>query len=129
MMDAPKDRTLAETEIATSWLDDDGILYQISKPPQRTIKNVTENLEAIRKLTGGKKVCVIVFVSKGSPPDQATRKFVNEQLPKNYKAMAIVSKSGVGKFIMNLLFSFSAPVIPMKTFGNVEEARAWIGQY
>jgi hypothetical protein len=62
-------------------------------------------------------------------PDKETRKFSAEQLPNVYTAMAMISKGGLGQFIMNLLFKFKAPTIPMKTFSDEKEAVEWAKQY
>jgi hypothetical protein len=43
--------------------------------------------------------------------------------------MAMVSKPGLAKFIMNLLFRFKPPPIPMKSFVNDKEARGWLKQF
>lgn len=43
--------------------------------------------------------------------------------------MAMVSKPGLAKLIMNILFKLKAPPIPMKSFSNDEEAKAWLQQY
>jgi hypothetical protein len=43
--------------------------------------------------------------------------------------MAMISKPGLAQFIMNLLFAFQPPPIPMKHFTDVDEARAWLKHY
>ncbi|GEM_PF-4583034 len=37
--------------------------------------------------------------------------------------MAMVSDSGLGKILMNVLFAFEPLAIPMKTFSDAEAAR------
>ena len=49
-------------------------------------------------------------------PDKATRKFSTERLPNIYTAMAMVTKPNLTKLIMNILFQFNPPPIPMKSF-------------
>jgi len=71
----------------------------------------------------------LIYLCPSPIPDQETRKFVNEQLPNLYKAMAMVSKPGLSSFIMNFLFKFKAPPIPMKNFTNEDAAREWLRQY
>jgi len=41
----------------------------------------------------------------------------------------MVSKPGLSSFIMNFLFKFKAPPIPMKNFTNEDAAREWLRQY
>src|ERR1051325_1366819 len=118
-----------ESEIAISWLGDDGILYSVSKPPTRTIENVKDNIEVVRKITGGKKTCILVFLCPSGKPTRATREYVAKVLPDVYTAMAMVSSSGLGKVIMNFIFRLNKPSIPMKTFSNASEAKEWLKNY
>lgn len=43
-MNPPDNIPLIKGEIADYYLDADGILYSYSKPPQRTVKNISENM-------------------------------------------------------------------------------------
>jgi hypothetical protein len=116
-------------EIADYQLDSDGILYSYSKNPKRTVKNITENIALVKQITGDKKVPLLIYLSNSPVPDKETRDFSTEQLPNVYTAMAMVSKPGLSKFIMNILFSLKKPPIPMKSFSNDVEAKAWLKQY
>ena len=118
-----------ETQIATFWFDEEGILNSISKNPTRTVANTRENFELVKKISGNKKVCLLVYLTRSGVPDQETRKFVAKNLPEVYNAMAMISKPGLAKFIMNFLFRLNAPPIPMKTFSDEKEARVWLKQY
>jgi hypothetical protein len=68
-------------------------------------------------------------LSNSPIPDKATRKFAAEQLPNVYSAMAMVSKPGLSKFIMNILFSIKPPAIPMKSFTDDKKAKEWLAQF
>lgn len=116
-------------EIADYILDEDGILYSFSKNPKRTVKNITENIALVRSISGDKKVPLLIYLCDSPVPDKETRKFSAEQLPQVYTAMAMVSKPGLSKFIMNILFALKKPPIPMKSFTDDEEAREWLKQY
>src|SRR4051812_17095811 len=102
----PTDRQLYETEIATYWMDDDGILNSISKPPRRTLENTSANFALVRRITGDRKVGHLVYICNSPVPDKATREYVARELPTVYKAMAMVSNSGLGLLIMSILFRF-----------------------
>ena len=128
-MKPPDNIKLIQGEIADYWLDNDGILLSYSKNPVRTIKNITENIELVRSITNNKKIPLLIYLSNSPIPDKATRKFAAEQLPHVYTAMAMVSKPGLSKFIMNILFRFKSPPIPMKSFTDDKQARAWLKQY
>ncbi|HEX5024847.1 MAG TPA: STAS/SEC14 domain-containing protein [Agriterribacter sp.] len=120
---------IIEGEIADYQLDKDGILYSYSKNPKRTVKNISENIELVKQITGGKKVPLLIYLSNSPVPDKATRKFSTEQLPQVYSAMAMVSKPGLAKLIMNILFRVKPPLIPMKSFSDDREAKEWLMQY
>jgi hypothetical protein len=124
-----RDIELIKGEIADYYYSPEGILYSYSKSPKRTVKNITENIALVKQITGGKKVPLLIYLSKSSVPDKETRKFSAEQLPNIYKAMAMVSTGGLAKFIMNLLFRFKPPSIPMKSFADDKEARDWLQQF
>ena len=87
---------------------------------------MSENYQLIQKISNGNKPYLIVFVVPSPTPDRATRNFVSQKLPDFYTAMAVVSASGLAKFIMNILFKLKPPSIPMKTFTNEPDAKEWI---
>ncbi|MGC4038109.1 MAG: STAS/SEC14 domain-containing protein [Chitinophagaceae bacterium] len=124
----PQDRRIFEGEIATYWLDN-GILVSLSKPPRRTVKNIRENVALVKSITGGKTIPLLIYLSNSPVPDKEARKFSTEQLPVIYSAMAMVSKPGLAKFIMNILFALKPPPIPMKSFVNDQDARLWLKQF
>lgn len=117
---------LIKGEIADYYLDTDGILYSYSKNPMRTVKNISENITLVKQITDNKPVPLLIYLCDSPIPDKETRKFSTEQLPNVYKAMAMVSKPGLSKFIMNILFKFQKPPIPMKSFSDDKEAKEWL---
>jgi hypothetical protein len=104
-------------------------LYSYSKNPKRTVKNISENIALVKQITGGKKIPLLIYLSKSPVPDKETRKFSSEQLPNVYTAMAMVSSGGLAQFIMNILFKFKPPLIPIKCFSDDKEAKEWLKQF
>ena len=125
----PEDNEIFKSELGTYWLGEDGVLYSVSTTTKRTIENIKENIALVKRITNNKKVCLIVHVAPSPVPDKQTRDYVAKALPDVYKAMAMVSKGGLGKMIMNILFKLRPPSIPMKTFSDEIEAKEWIKQY
>lgn len=125
----PYNTEVFEGEIATYWIDNYGILISVSKGPKRTIENITNNIAFVKQITKNKIVPLLIYLSKSPVPDKKTRKFAAEMLPTVYSAMAMVSKSGLGKLIMNMLFRLKPPPIPIKIFGNDKEAKQWLKQF
>lgn len=128
-MNPPANIQLIKGEIADYYYSPEGILYSYSKAPKRTVKNISENIALVKQITGDKKVPLLIYLSKSPVPDKETRKFSAEQLPNVYTAMAMVSKGGLAQFIMNILFKFKTPPIPMKSFADEKEAREWLMQF
>jgi hypothetical protein len=129
MIQKPTDRQIWEGEIATYWFDDNGILVSLSKNPERTIKNISGNVSLIKSITNNKPVPLLIYLSQSPVPAKEVRKFSTEQLPLIYSAMAMVSKPGLSKFIMNILFAFKPPPIPMKSFTDDQAATEWLKHY
>ena len=127
-IEIPSDRQTWEGEIATYWFDN-GILVSLSKNPKRTVENIAGNVELVKQITNNKPVPLLIYLSNSPVPDKAARKFSTEQLPTIYKAMAMVSKPGLSKFIMNILFSIKPPPISMKSFTSDKEAKEWLRQF
>lgn len=124
----PAGRPIYEGEIATYWMED-GILISLSKNPRRTVENITANVALVKRITNNKKVPLLIYLSNSPVPDNETRKFSVTQLPEVYTAMAMVSKPGLSKFIMNFIFRLNKPPIPMKSFTNDKEAREWLKRF
>src|SRR5687767_3257501 len=128
-MNAPENIKLIEGEIADYHYGEDGILYSYSKSITRTVENISRNIELVKQITDNKKVPLLIYLSNSPVPDKETRKFSAEQLPNIYTAMAMVSKPGLSKFIMNILFALKSPPIPMKSFTDDREAKQWLQQF
>ena len=127
-MTKPTNRETFEGEIATYWFDN-GILVSLSKNPKRTVENIKANVELVKRITKNRPVPLLIYLSNSPVPDRETRKYSTEQLPLIYSAMAMVSKPGLSKFIMNILFALKPPPIPMKSFTDDKEAGTWVRQY
>lgn len=128
MITKPTDRPIFEGEIATYWFDE-GILVSLSKSPQRTVELIKSNVKLVKEITNNKPVPLLIYLSNSPVPDKETRKYSTEQLPVIYSAMAMVSKPGLSKFIMNILFALKKPPIPIKSFTDDKEAKEWLKSY
>lgn len=127
-IEIPTDRPVYDGAMATYWMDN-GILVSLSKSTLRTVESISDNIALVKSITGNRPVPLLIYLANSPVPDKATRKFSAEQLPNIYTAMAMVSKPGLSKFIMNILFSLKAPPIPMKSFTDASSAKAWLQQF
>lgn len=126
LREPPDGIAVHETPIAVTWLHPDGILVSRSKPVRRTVENLSENLAVVRRITGGRRMPLLVFLTDSPVPDKAARTFSAEQVPLAYTAMAMVSPPGLSQLIMKLVFRLQSPPIPMRSFSDGEEARRWL---
>lgn len=124
----PTDKPVYEGEIADYWIEG-GILVSLSKPPRRTVENITRNVALVKSITGSKPMPLLIYLCNSPVPDKQTRVFSTQQLPVIYTAMAMVSKPGLAQFIMNILFRLKPPPIPIKSFTNDKEAKEWLKQF
>jgi hypothetical protein len=127
-MTKPTDRETYEGDIATYWFDD-GILISLSKSPKRTVENIKANVQLVKQITNNRPVPLLIYLSNSPVPDKEARRYSTEQLPVIYSAMAMVSKPGLSKFIMNILFALKRPPIPIKSFKDDKEAKIWLMQF
>jgi hypothetical protein len=127
-MNPPNNKAIFESDIATYWFDDE-ILVAISKSPKRTVELIAANVTFVKRITQGKPHPFIIYLTNSPIPDKQTREFSTQQLPHIYTAMAMISKPGLSRFIMNILFRLKPPPIPMKSFTDYEEAKQWVKQF
>jgi len=127
-MDIPTDKQIFHGEIADYWMED-GILVSLSKNPKRTIENISGNMKLVKEISGDKPIPLLIYLCNSPVPDKETRKFAAKALPEIYSAMAMVSKPGLSKFIINILFKLKPPPIPMKSFIDDKKAKEWLNQF
>ena len=120
---------LIQGQIADYLFENQNLLISYSKSVRRTVENIQENVDLVKRITNNKPVPLLIFLSPSPMPNKATREFSKQKLPEIYTAMAMVSNGNLGSFIMNLLFSFQKPPIPMKSFSNEKEARIWLENF
>ncbi|MDP1800512.1 MAG: STAS/SEC14 domain-containing protein [Bacteroidota bacterium] len=131
MLKIPGNVQVQEWPTSTSWIDEDGILYSISKkgvePP--SLEETKKLLEQFKEMIGGKKICMLIDVTHTTESTRETRDYVAEEFPKYVKAIAMVSDSALGKMLANLFFTLKTQPYPTKMFSNEIDAKAWLKQY
>jgi hypothetical protein len=121
-----------EWPASTVWFDEDGVLYSRSKPVMHTPTREESEMQILefKKLTGNKKVCMILETNHSSPPPKKEdRDWIAKELDSITKAMAIISKSPLSRMIANLFFGFKPPAYPVKFCASEIEAKEWIKKY
>ena len=126
----PENTEVFEFPTSTMWFDENGILCSIAKKvPQQTVEEAKETMEELRKITGGKKVCLLSDSTDSLPLNKEMRDYVAEVMPEIAIAVAIISRSAVGKMVANLFFSIKKQPYPVKMFTDETEAKEWLKQY
>jgi len=133
-MEIPSSAKTIDWPTSIMWFDEDGVLYSKPKPgvvePEFSREDGKAQIEEFKKITGGKKVCLIIETNANSrAPKKEDRDFIAEMLTEITKAMAVISTSPLSRMIANLFFGLKPPTYPVKFFSNEKEAKEWIKQY
>jgi len=126
----PENVEVFEFPTSTMWFDENGILCSVGKKvPQQTVEQAKKTMEELRKIAGGKKICLLSDSTDSTPPSKEIRDYAAEVIPEIAKAIAIISRSAVGKMVANLFFSLKKQPYPVKMFSDETEAKEWLKQY
>ncbi|WP_020601890.1 STAS/SEC14 domain-containing protein [Spirosoma spitsbergense] len=126
----PENSDVYELPTSTIWFDENGILCSIAKKvPQQTVEEAKKTMEEFRKITGEKKVCLLSDSTDSPPANKEMRDYAAEVIPEIAKAVAIISRSAVGKMAANLFFSIKKQPYPVKMFMDETEAKDWLKHY
>jgi hypothetical protein len=128
-MTPPNNVKVYEGELADFWFDEYGILCAVSKMAERTLDKQKENYELIRKITDGKRVCLLADNTLTYEQDDATRKFMAEEIPNLFKAMAVTSRTIFGQAVSDTFLYYHGTPVPIKTFKDEKEAKEWLKQF
>lgn len=129
-MEPPKNAKVYDWETSTFWFEDNGMLCSISKkvPPQSLEKTI-KTVEEFKNMIGDKKICMLVDATNSAESTREIRDYAAVEFPKFVKAIAIISKSALGKMLANLFFTLKTQPYPTKMFNDETEAREWLKQY
>jgi len=126
----PENTEIFDFPASIMWFDEFGILCSVAKKvPQQTIEEAKKTMIEFTKITGGKKICLLSDSTDSPPADKEMRDYAAEVIPEIAKAVAIISRSAVGKMAANLFFSIKKQPYPVKMFTDETEAKDWLKQY
>lgn len=129
MLQIPDDVEVHDLSTSKMWFRGD-IVCAVSKGRgSRSIEETKELIENFKKLTGDKKICLLIDVSNTMETPREVRDYAAEEFPKFIKAIAMLSDSALGKMIANLFFTVKHQPYPTKFFNDEEEAIKWLQQY
>ncbi len=126
----PENTEIFELPTSTLWFDEHGILCSVAKKvPQQTLEEAKKTMVEFKKITGGKKVCLLSDSTDSPPANKEMRDYAAEVIPEIAQAVAIISRSAVGKMAANLFFSIKKQPYPVKMFNDEAEAKEWLKHY
>jgi len=126
----PENSEVFEFPTSTMWFDENGILCSIAKKvPQQTVEEAKKTMDEFRKITGGKKVCLLSDSTDSAPVNKEMRDYLADVIPEIAIAIAVISRSAMGKMVANLFFSIKKQPYPVKIFTDEAEAKEWLKQY
>ena len=129
-MEPPQNATIIDSPTSIMWFDENGILCSIAKKGVRqTLEEAKVYIEEFKKITGGKKVCLLSDSTDSTPINKEMRDYAAEVIPEIAKAIAIISRSALGKMTANLFFKIKKQPYPVKIFNEENEAKEWLKQY
>jgi hypothetical protein len=121
-----------DCDLATFWIDADGILFARAKPTRRTMENQVAAYDLIRKMTDGHRICMIALAASTPASDELTQdihEYMAAEMPKLFRAMAVVAatvqESAPAIKFMNL---HNQP-IPICIVSSIDHAREWLKPY
>ncbi len=130
MIEPPKDAELIKFKKHIFWFDSNEILYSKSISSDLTsIEDIREFTEYFIERLQGKKVCILLDFSNVSQSTKEIRDYVSSQFPKIALAVAMVSKTPLGRMMANLFFNLKQNPYATKMFDNEDEAKEWLKKY
>ena len=127
----PQDNAeIIENPIHTIWVDESGILCFIAKQhPAQTVEESKQLFEDIRKISKEEKLCWLMGITNFQIPTKAARDYGESEIQKMTKAIAFLSDSMLGKYVVNILLTLKPQPFPTKMFTDARKAREWLKQY
>lgn len=130
ILSLPDNYNIVDTATSYYWYDEDGILCTINKKtaplPVEEIEKVFYDFIAA---TGDQKVCMLMDVTHSPHSTKETRQFAARELPRILKALAMVSRSAMGRVLANMFLAIMRPPYPVKMFSNEHDAKDWLRKY
>lgn len=120
--------TIYNTPFCTFWIDEDGILYSISKKSvEHTCEGRKEHLSIFKTaLKGKKKVYSLADFTRLTSLDTKHRNRIKKDASNFSGAVAIVSRSPIGKITGAIYSMLMPPAVLTRFFSNEHKARVWL---
>jgi len=104
-------------------------LYHPDNIKKSEMDDFIQNYEALLKIQKGEISPFLIVTNNVSTVSSEGKVFMTKSLPTIANAMAMVPKSTLAKFAVNLYLYINRPNIPTKAFGSEEKAIEWLKQF
>lgn len=112
------------------WLNEDGIIVTITTVAYQGLAEARENMEYNRKMAAGIPRPLLVDMTRvRSMSKEAREEYVKEVDEPFVTAVALVTKSSVGRMVGNFFIGLNRTEIPTRLFTEAEKAKEWLMQY
>jgi hypothetical protein len=129
-MEPPADAQIIDTETSIYWFDPDGVMCAISKKTAApTLESTKKSIEDLKRIIGEEKVCLLIDVTNSGESSREIKEYAAKELPTFIKAIAMISRSELGKMLANLFFNIKKQPYPTKMFTDEFAAKNWLKQY
>lgn len=120
-----------ETSSGFTWLGENGIIMAIASNHQlHTLEHAIENTKMIAAIAGNVRRPFLIDMTKVKSMSKEAREYYAGPEPqKSITAVAIVTKSSVGKAVANFFLLLTKPAIPTRLFTQIDEAVEWLLPY
>lgn len=114
-----------------SWIGNDGIAWTMVKPDAEIfLKDAKENTAVIETFYNGKKFPLLVDIRNiKSISSEAREHFTIKGRESVVTAYAMILSSSLSRIIGNFFLSFDKPTVPVKLFGDADEALTWLRSF
>lgn len=114
-----------------TWLSEDGIMITINN--KHTIHNIDdaiENLRITHLVAGDKARPLLVDMTYVKTMDRDAREeYMKPGNEKYVSAVALLTKSNMGRVVANIFMNFQKHLVPVKMFNDPVKAKEWLMQY
>src|SRR5436305_386232 len=100
-MELPADKEIFEDELAEYWMETDELLCSICKPNPRTLEATKKSFDLIKKITVGRRVCLLSDTTCASQGTEEVRQYSLTASPQHFKAMALITSSSFSSLLVN----------------------------
>lgn len=104
-------------------------LYHPDNIKKSEMEDFIQNYEALLKVQAGEISPFLIITNNVSTVSSEGKVFMTKTLPTIANSMAMVPKSALAKFAVNLFLYINRPNIPTKAFSSEEKAVEWLKQF